>query len=212
VHYRTIYKTGCAECAHNRQTWVYNVESEKSLVLGFVVVLIITGIVIGGVVVSYGSGTSTSKTKTTSKLTPDTDLIDQEREVPDWEFEMSDGSTMKLSDYEGYYVIVDLMSTNCPACESENAYLQEIYDDHGDTIKIVSLSVDLSATPEVMADYKDSRGLPWDVGIDPGFFVQYFNIRYTPTLVVIDPDGYFRMYHEGLWKADDTIEAISLMD
>lgn len=187
-------------------------DSIKGLIAGLVVVLAITGIAIGLTMATYNTGSTTTKT-TSKSLAPDIDLIDQERLVPEtWEFEMSDGSTMKISDFSGYYLIVDLMSTNCPACETENGELQDIYDNHGDTIKIVSLSVDLSSTADSMATYKEDNGLPWDHGLDGGYFTQYFQLRYTPTLVIIDPDGYFRMYHEGVWTSSDIVEAISLMD
>jgi hypothetical protein len=83
----------------------------------------------------------------------------------------------------------------------------------GDNIHIVSLNVDGSATGDQMADYKEDRSLPWYHGLDTnGVFSSYFSIRFTPTLVIIDDAGYFRMYHEGLWESSTIQEQISLMD
>ncbi|MHA1770545.1 MAG: peroxiredoxin family protein [Candidatus Thorarchaeota archaeon] len=187
-------------------------DTVKGAIIGVVLVIVITGIVIGTSMASYSSGGSSNTHTTSLTLAPDVDLIDQKREVPStWEFDMSDGSTMKIDDYSGYYLIVDLMGTSCPACESENSELQDIYDYHNDTIKIVSLCVDLSATTDAMATYKSDHNLPWAHGIDGGYFTQYFHLRYTPTLVIVDPDGYIRMYHEGLWKSSDIVESIALM-
>ncbi len=186
--------------------------TEKTLLVGLLVVIVITGIAIGVSVLSMPQENTQNKGGQDSSLAPDIDLIDQERMVPDWEFEMSDGSSLAIRDLIGKWVIVDLMSTSCPACEAENDELKEIYRDHSDSIVILSLSVDSSSTPDIMAQYKESRDIPWDVGLDDnGFFVQYFRVRYTPTLVIIDDQGYFRMYHEGLWTADDIMQAMSLM-
>ncbi len=188
-------------------------DTVKGIVIAVVIVIAITGIALGASLATYNSGGTTSHTTTSSALAPDTDLIDQKRLVPDsWEFDMSDGSTMKISDYSGDYLVVDLMGVTCPACEKENDELKDIYDNHGDTIKIVSLSVDLSSTTDMMATYKADHGLEWDHGLDGGYFTQYLQVRYTPTLVIIDPNGYIRMYHEGLWSSSDIVEAISLMD
>ena len=126
---------------------------------------------------------------------------------------MSDGEILQLSSLEGKYVIVDLMSLTCPACETQNSELELLKDAMCDSIHIISLSVDASTTVNQMDQYMIDKSLSWPHGLDTnGAFTYYFNIRYTPTTVLIDSDGYFRMYHEGVWTSADIQSQISLMD
>ncbi len=189
-------------------------ETEKMMIIGLMIVIIAVGLVIGvamlaATIPSGGdSGGSSS-----SSLTPDTDLIDEELAVPDWGLLMSDEEVVQMSDIEGQFVIVDLMGLNCPACETQNDEFKDLIEDMGDSIILISLSVDSSTTASQMANYKEEHELTWYHGLDTnGVFSNYFSIRFTPTVIIIDDDGYFRMYHEGVWDSDDIQEQISLMD
>lgn len=187
----------------------------KTVALGaFLIVIAVVGIAAGVLLTSLPPGSNGGGgNDDDSGLTPDTDLFSQDLEAPDWNLIMSDGSLLSLESLEGKFVIVDLMTTSCPACETQNEHLKTLYEDHSDSMTLLTLNVDLSATTSIMADYKESRDLDWYVGIDSnGVFSSYFSLRYTPTVAVIDPDGYFRMFHEGVWEADDIVQTVSLMD
>lgn len=126
---------------------------------------------------------------------------------------MSDGEVLELESLESKFIVVDLMTFGCSACELQNDEFETLIDDLGDNVYVISLNVDASATADQMADYKEVRSLTWHHGLDTdGVFSSYFSIRFTPTLVIIDDAGYFRMYHEGVWESDSIQEQITLMD
>ena len=190
-------------------------ETEKMLIGGVLITILAVGLLIGvsiAMMPTATSNTDTGGSSSTSTLTADTDL-GQTRQAPDWGLLMSDGEVIQLSSLEGKFLVVDLMSLTCPSCETQNDELENLIDAMGSSIHVVSLSVDLSTSVSQMEEYMTSNDLSWSHGLDTNsVFTYYFNIRYTPTTVIIDSDGYFRMYHEGVWTSADIQASISLMD
>jgi cytochrome oxidase Cu insertion factor (SCO1/SenC/PrrC family) len=176
-------------------------EPEKMAVVGVTMVIVVVGVLIGMSFLTFpASGGDDDNTIT--KTTQDTDLLELGLDVPsNWEFEMSDGTTLTLADLEGQIVLVDLMATWCGTCTTQNGYLETIVEDLAGTVVVISLTVDTSETTSMMADYKSSRGLTWDHGVDNRHFLNYFSISSVPSMVLIDADGVFRYFHVGLWTA-----------
>ena len=175
--------------------------------------VVVIGVVIGATLVSTPSENSNgSSGSTQTALSPDTDF-GQTRSAPDWGLLMSDGEVVQLGSLEGKFTVIDLMSLSCTACETQNSELSTLISAMGDRINVISLSVDVSTTVDQMQTYKDDNSLPWSHGLDTNsVFTYYFNLRYTPTIVIIDDNGYFRMYHEGVWTSSDVQQTISLLD
>ncbi|MHA1909680.1 MAG: TlpA family protein disulfide reductase [Candidatus Thorarchaeota archaeon] len=190
-------------------------ETEKMLIGGLMIAIVAVGLVVGVSIAMTPTGTTGNNnggTSSTPELTADTDF-GQTRAAPDWGLLMSDGEITQLSALEGKFVVVDLMSLTCPACETQNGELELLKDAMGDSIHIISLSVDLSTTVDQMDQYMTNNELGWPHGLDTNSaFTYYFSLRYTPTMVIIDSDGYIRMYHEGIWTSADIQSQISLMD
>lgn len=173
---------------------------KKIAIVGVTVVLVVVGLVIGSSFLLFPNSELT-------RTTQDRDLLDLGLEVPsNWEFEMSNGSTLSLGELQGQVVLVDLMATWCSACSTENGYLQTVAEDLAGTLTIVSLTVDSDETPSLMADYKSDHGLSWAHGVDNGQFMNYFSISSIPSMVLIDANGIFRYFHIGLWS-DASISA-----
>jgi thiol-disulfide isomerase/thioredoxin len=177
--------------------------------------LVVVGIVVGVAFLTFDPGPNGGSNTTPPALTtivPNRDLLSLELQAPNWELEMSDGETLKLDELRGRLVIVDLMATWCGPCETQVEFLKEIYSDYGSAIWIISLTVDLSETAQMMADYKEDHETEWQHGLDTdGVFGSYFSVNSIPTLVIIDSDGYFRWMHEGVWDTDSMRSTISSM-
>lgn len=188
-------------------------EPEKMLIAVVITSVVVVGFVLGLTLASSpNDSTSNSTSSSSSSFESDIDL-GQSRAAPDWGLLMSNGEVLQLSSLEGKFVIIDLMSLSCPACETQNGELESLLSSMGDRIHVVSLSVDVSTTVSQMENYKEENSLSWSHGLDTNsVFTQYFNLRYTPTIVVVDDDGYFRMYHEGVWKASEIQQTLSLLD
>ncbi|MHA2356314.1 MAG: TlpA family protein disulfide reductase, partial [Candidatus Thorarchaeota archaeon] len=60
--------------------------------------------------------------------------------------------------------------------------------------------------------YMADKGLPWQHGLDTqAVFSNYFNIRYIPSIVIIDDEGYLRWFHEGIWPEAEMAETLALL-
>ncbi|MFX1579377.1 MAG: TlpA family protein disulfide reductase [Promethearchaeota archaeon] len=175
-------------------------EPEKMAIVGVTLVVVVLGTMIGASFLTFPTGNSDDGDQLT-RTTQNTDLLELGLEVPaNWEFDMSDGSTLTLSDLEGQVVLVDLMATWCSSCVTQNGYLETIAEDLAGTVVVVSLTVDTSETTLMMADYKSTKGLSWAHGVDDRHFLDYFSISSVPSMVLIDADGFFRYFHVGIWS------------
>lgn len=176
-------------------------EPEKMAIVGITLVVAVVGLMVGASFLTFPSGTNDDDNQQLTRTTQDTDLLDLGLEVPsNWGFEMSDGSTLQLSDLEGQVVLVDLMATWCSTCSTQNGYLSTIAEDLSGTVVVVSLTVDTSETVSMMADYKTTKDLSWAHGVDDTHFLYYFSISSVPSMVLIDSNGLFRYFHVGLWS------------
>jgi thiol-disulfide isomerase/thioredoxin len=190
-------------------------ESERVAITGVITIIIIAGFTLGVSLFAFqdSANTGTTDDSPLTGIVLDQDLLELGLQVPSsWSFEMSDGTTLKLSDLNGTIILVDLMATWCSSCATENTYLNTVYENLAGPLAIISLSVDISETPSMLADYKSVKGLAWDHGVDSSsYFTTYFGITNIPSLVLIDGDGYFRFYHIGLWSAASISDVVGMM-
>ncbi len=103
------------------------------------------------------------------------------------------GSSFKLSDYSGKIILVELISTKCPACLEQQQSIQAYQMGAGKDVVVVSL--DIVAT-ETSADLQDHLGMTtfhWSFASAPAdliseigaqFGSQYIDPANTPLLVV----------------------------
>jgi thiol-disulfide isomerase/thioredoxin len=180
-------------------------EPAKLAIVGVTLAILFVGLSFGVSMFAYQNspGTSTHTDDPLTGITTDRDLLELGFKVPgSWSFAMSDGSTLNLSDLSGKIILVDLMTTWCSVCGTQNTNLETVYDNLAGPLVILSLSVDVSETVSMLSDYKSAKNLPWDHGLDSNSaFANYFNVVSVPSLVLIDSAGCFRYFHVGLWSA-----------
>ncbi|MFW9959493.1 MAG: TlpA family protein disulfide reductase [Candidatus Thorarchaeota archaeon] len=184
-------------------------ELGKIATVGFTAVIVIVGLIVGVSFFAFQtSGNNTDSHLT--EITTDRDLLELGLQVPDnWSFAMSDGTTLNLDDLNGQIILVNLMATWCSACITQNANLQTVYESLSGSLVIISLSVDVSETAAMLDDYKTTKGLPWDHGLDSNsVFASYFSVTNIPSMILIDGDGYFRFYHIGIWSASSISDRV----
>ena len=178
-------------------------EPEKAICAGITIVIVILGISIATLFITFDPGTPSNNGSTGLQgITPDTDMEELNLTVPNWSLQMSDGEYLEMHSLFGYFVVIDLMQTGeCIPCQEETAYLKDLHDDYEGIVAILSISLVLSDTVDRVTNYKSSNSIPWQVGLDTGGVIgTYFNAHSVPTLIIIDSEGLIRWLHIGVWS------------
>ncbi len=85
----------------------------------------------------------------------------------DFEFQLTTGEVVNISDYKGKPVLIEWAATWCSTCKKNQENLNLIYDTYKDNITFISISYGGSRdTLEDVKDMKSSRGYDWDFGLD----------------------------------------------
>jgi thiol-disulfide isomerase/thioredoxin len=101
-----------------------------------------------------------------------------------------------------------LMATWCSACKLQAPTMEYLHDTYSDNLVVISLTVDVSETAGMMAEYKETNSYSHPHGLDcDSNITNYFEVLYIPTTIIIDSDGYIRWKHEAVW-AETSIVAI----
>lgn len=116
-------------------------------------------------------------------------------------FTALDDSQIRLSNYRGKIVILDMWATWCSPCHAVMPELKKIYDYYSrDDLEIISLNVDLSESSQLIQSFIEwfaeyyGIELNWIFGQDDGSISEkYMNESAIPTLAVFDQKG--RLYY-----------------
>lgn len=121
-------------------------------------------------------------------------------DAPEWlatQLTAPDGSTVRLADFAGRPVVVELMATWCASCEDQQQVLREARVDLPADAVLLSLDVDPAGDPGALDEYAAARGFDWTFASAPvpllrtlaeTFGDDAINPAATPILV-IDRDG-----------------------
>ena len=125
-------------------------------------------------------------------------LID--RPAPEIEGPGLDGATVRLSDLQGGWVVVNFFATWCVPCLQEHPELVRFADRH-DPAQVQVLAVVYDDQPEDVAKFFRERGGDWPVVDDVGAKVD-FGVRGVPESFLVDPEGIVRARLVGGVTAD----------
>jgi peroxiredoxin len=115
----------------------------------------------------------------------------------DFTFQLISGENVKLSDYEGKPILLDLMGTQCPPCTTQIEELKTVYANFRN-VQILSVSV-ADDSIDSLSQYKDLHGITWPIGLDTTHAGrEAFSATSIPTIAFINSAGILKQHEHGL--------------
>ena len=111
--------------------------------------------------------------------------------APDFSYTLLDGSRHQTQALRGKVLLVNFWSTSCTSCLHEMPQIAATHNKFvGRGLETLAVAMEYDA-PAAVADYAETRKLPFGVVIDnTGAIAQAFgNVKITPTTFLVDKKG-----------------------
>jgi thiol-disulfide isomerase/thioredoxin len=129
---------------------------------------------------------------------------------PDFELEDITGSTVRLSDFEGSIIVLNLWATWCPPCRDEVPALIRLQEEFGDRgVQVIGVSLDENGARRSVADFANAFGVNYPTPVDDGRVQQkYGPLSVIPTTYFLDGGRNIRFYAPGYLEYGQMEEAV----
>lgn len=113
-------------------------------------------------------------------------------QAPDFELEMLNGETAKLSDFKGKRILLNLWASWCPPCREEMPDIQDLHTTYKDDnfmvigVNLTTSEKSIQNVKDFVEDYELTFPIFMDVNNEVGEAYQAISI---PTSVFIDSEG-----------------------
>ena len=151
------------------------------------VVMAILAIVLCAALLFGGSLTAKAQNRPTPEQAT---IVKDGMKAPDFEVQMFDGSTVKLTDLKGKVVLLNFWATWCPPCRAELARVQKEIIDRFEGKPFVFLPVSRGENRATVAAFREKMGYTFPMGLDTdGRVYAEYAETYIPRNFLIGKDG-----------------------
>ena len=117
-------------------------------------------------------------------------LVKDGQKAPNFEVQMFDGSTIKLSDLKGKVVLLNFWATWCPPCRAELARVEKDIIEKFKGEPFVFIPVSRGEKRETVAAFREKMGYTFPMGLDTdGRVYAEYAQTYIPRNFLIDKEG-----------------------
>lgn len=111
-------------------------------------------------------------------------------EAPDFEIQLTDGETFKLSDQRGKVVLMNIWATWCGPCVAEMPDINRLAEDYKD--ELVVIGVNCGEPEQTVVDFVEENGYSYLFAADPDYMISgmLYPTQAIPYTVIIDGNGF----------------------
>jgi peroxiredoxin len=122
------------------------------------------------------------------------------RLVPAFSLSLPDGKTVNSGDLRGRVVVLAFWATWCTPCRQELPELQEVYASYESRSGVTFYAVGGPWGEDTLAKesaFAASLNLILPLAFDSQGAAKVLGVRGFPALIILDPDGHVRLFHNG---------------
>ena len=134
----------------------------------------------------------------------------QGQTMPDFSVELTDGTTVTLSELlkTKEVVVLNIFATWCGPCQGEFPEMETVYQQYKDKMEIVAVSPYKGDDMETLRGFKEELGLSFPMGQAGADIVNNVEIPGYPTTLVIDRNGQVAHYAVGAFVSGEAFEKV----
>lgn len=108
-----------------------------------------------------------------------------------------DGSRIHFEEFKERVVFLNLWATWCKPCRVEMPGIQKLYDEFGNDVDFIMLSLNREGDQSRVARYINKSVYTFPVFMPSGYLPEQLKVDYIPTTIVLDKKGNIVMNHQG---------------
>lgn len=114
--------------------------------------------------------------------------------APDFELETLDGGELRLTDFRGQVVLLNLWASWCPPCRAEMPAIQALYTKYqGQDLAVLAVHMTHQDSIPAAQAFVEELGLTFPVLLDrTGLVANLYRMRALPSTFIIDGEGVIR--------------------
>lgn len=134
----------------------------------------------------------------------------QGKAAPDFTVELTDGTTVTLSELlqTKEVVVLNIFTTWCGPCQGEFPEMEAVYQQYQDKMEIVAVSPDAGDDMDTLRGFREEMGVTFPMGQAGADIVDNIEILGYPTTLIIDRNGYVAHYELGAFVNGEAFEKV----
>ena len=142
-------------------------------------------------------------------------IVEIGQQIPEIEFVLTDGTTVKTSDLKGKVVMLQFTASWCSVCRKEMPHIEkEIWQKHKNNTHFALFGVDMNEPVEKVIKFGNDMKITYPLALDPGAKIFYTFAAKSAGItrnVIIDKSGKI-IYMTRLFKQDEFDEMVEVIE